>query len=236
MHCLSYKPILNFVQRLLKDRFILTFILPIKCIVSIKDACYKPNRVKVDSSEKNVHRVRVRSDGAVTWLVPAIIESSCPLDVTSFPWDSQSCVLQVGSWAHDGDLLDIHPKSNSGDTTFYVPNGAWRLLGFPTKKQMDYYSCCPEPFPSLHYKILLERRPLYTTITVIVPCAIIGSLVVLVFLLPAQSGEKLSMAVTVLLATTVFMLLVAENMPEQSMVIPLICKYAGYYIVYVAGS
>ena len=44
----------------------------------------------------------------------------------------------------------------------------------------------------------------------------------LVFYLPPDSGEKVSLGVTVLLALTVFLLIVAETMPPQSENIPLI--------------
>ena len=43
----------------------------------------------------------------------------------------------------------------------------------------------------------------------------------LVFYLPPDSGEKVSLGVTVLLALTVFLLMVAEAMPPQSISIPL---------------
>ena len=42
------------------------------------------------------------------------------------------------------------------------------------------------------------------------------------FLLPPDSGEKVTLGLTVLLAFSVFMLLVAENMPPTSEYIPLI--------------
>ena len=48
----------------------------------------------------------------------------------------------------------------------------------------------------------------------------------LVFYLPPESGEKVNMGVTVLLALTVFLLLVAESMPPQSKNIPLAGKWA----------
>lgn len=45
---------------------------------------------------------------------------------------------------------------------------------------------------------------------------------VLVFCLPPESGEKVSLGVTVLLAMTVYQLLIAETIPPTSEVIPLI--------------
>ena len=40
------------------------------------------------------------------------------------------------------------------------------------------------------------------------------------FFLPAASGERISLAVTLLLAMTVFMLVIMENIPETSETVP----------------
>ena len=46
------------------------------------------------------------------------------------------------------------------------------------------------------------------------------------FVLPAESGEKVSLGLTVLLAFSVFMLLIAESMPATSEFVPLIGMYS----------
>lgn len=52
-----------------------------------------------------------------------------------------------------------------------------------------------------------------------------SALTLLVFLLPPDSGEKIALGVTVLLAFSVFMLAIAEKLPETSDSIPLIGRY-----------
>lgn len=44
------------------------------------------------------------------------------------------------------------------------------------------------------------------------------------FILPCESGEKITLGLTVLLAYSVFSFNIAENMPETSDVIPLVGK------------
>ena len=41
-------------------------------------------------------KAKVRSDGHVIWNPPAIFRSSCQIDVTYFPFDSQNCHLKFG--------------------------------------------------------------------------------------------------------------------------------------------
>ena len=57
---------------------------------------------------------------------------------------------------------------------------------------------------------------------IVLPCMMMSVLTLLVFCMPPESGEKIALGVTVLLAFSVFMLAIAEKMPETSDSVPLI--------------
>jgi len=57
---------------------------------------------------------------------------------------------------------------------------------------------------------------------IILPCILLSVLVLIVFCLPPDGGEKISLGISVLLAFTVFLLMVAENVPRTSLHIPII--------------
>jgi hypothetical protein len=59
-----------------------------------------------------------------------------------------------------------------------------------------------------------ERRALYYIMNIVAPCVFISFLVPLIFFLPAGSGEKMSMGVTILLSFTVFQLVIANSIPS----------------------
>ena len=61
-------------------------------------------------------------------------------------------------------------------------------------------------------------------------------LALLVFYLPPDSGEKVSLGITVLLSFSVFLLLVAENVPKTSEFVPLLGKYAIISVPYFFKS
>ena len=52
----------------------------------------------------------------------------------------------------------------------------------------------------------------------------------LVFYLPPEAGEKVSLGITVLLSCIVFLLLIAESIPKRSDSVPIISKYADLII------
>jgi len=61
-------------------------------------------------------------------------------------------------------------------------------------------------------------------LNIILPCISLNVLSLLAFCLPPEAGEKVTLGITVLLSYSVFMLLVAENMPPTSEFVPLIGK------------
>ena len=60
---------------------------------------------------------------------------------------------------------------------------------------------------------------------VIVPCLLLSVLVMVGFCLPPDAGEKISLGISVLLAFTVFLLMVAENVPRTSLRTPIIGQW-----------
>ncbi|XP_072317841.1 neuronal acetylcholine receptor subunit alpha-10-like [Eucyclogobius newberryi] len=190
---------------------------------------WKPDIVLYNSADDEFSssletNVALRSDGQVTWDQPSITKSSCSVDVAFFPFDLQECVLTFGSWTHNGNQMDLNIQLDTADLADLVPNVEWQVLGMPAKKNVILYGCCSDPYPDITFTLQLKRRASFYIFNLLLPCMMISFLAPLGFYLPAESGEKVSLGVTVLLALTVFQLLVAESMPPSESV-PLIGKY-----------
>ncbi|RUS76821.1 hypothetical protein EGW08_015419, partial [Elysia chlorotica] len=95
----------------------------------------------------------------------------------------------------------------------------------PVQRHAEYYECCPEEYQDLTFTIHIRRRTLYYGFNIVIPCVLISSLTLLLFILPPDAGEKISLGVTILLSLMVFLLLVAETMPPTSDAVPLIGIY-----------
>ncbi|XP_041037663.1 neuronal acetylcholine receptor subunit alpha-7-like isoform X1 [Carcharodon carcharias] len=175
--------------------------------------------------------VLVNSSGHCTFIPPGIFMSFCSIDVRWFPFDIQKCKLKFGSWTYDGWLLDL--QMLDADLSGFIPNGEWDLIGVPGQRNEIYYEYCKAPYPDITFHIMIRRRTLYYALNLLIPCMLLSCMALLVFLLPAESGEKISLGITVLLCLTVFMLLVAEIMPATSDSIPLIGQYFASIMVIV---
>lgn len=91
-------------------------------------------------------------------------------------------------------------------------------------------------FPDIFFNITLRRKTLFYTVNLIVPCVGISYLSVLVFYLPADSGEKIALCINILLSQTMFFLLISEIIPSTSLALPLLGKYILFTMVLVALS
>ncbi|XP_043238861.1 neuronal acetylcholine receptor subunit alpha-7-like isoform X1 [Amphibalanus amphitrite] len=180
--------------------------------------------------------VVVQHNGSCLYVPPGIFKSTCKIDITWFPFDEQKCTMKFGSWTYDGWQLDLVMSGEEGDTSSFIPNGEWDLLGLPGKRNVIVYECCPTPYVDITFTIQIRRRTLYYFSTLIIPCVLISSMALLGFTLPPDSGEKLTLGVTILLSLTVFLNLVAAMMPNTSDAVPLIGTYFNCIMFMVASS
>ena len=104
------------------------------------------------------------------------------------------------------------------------------------KKNHKFYPCCSEPYPDIKFNITIRRKTLFYTVNLILPCVAICSVTLLVFYIPANSGEKITMGITILNSLNIFLLLVAEINPPTSLATPLIGKYLLFTMVLVTCS
>ncbi|XP_068711233.1 neuronal acetylcholine receptor subunit alpha-7-like isoform X3 [Montipora foliosa] len=170
-------------------------------------------------------RVILSSDGTNTWYAPTILRSRCAIDIKYFPFDDQKCDLHFGSWTYDGLRVDLVNASEGVDLKSYMESGEFKMVEAPVKRIVLKYSCCPEPYPNVIFTLHIRRKVLFYFNNLIVPCFLITAFALLTFVLPPNTGERVTLVITTLLAMTVFMLMIAENTPTTSDVTPLIGKF-----------
>ncbi|XP_071465315.1 neuronal acetylcholine receptor subunit beta-3 [Marmota flaviventris] len=179
-------------------------------------------------------KVIVKSNGTVIWTPPASYKSSCTMDVTFFPFDRQNCSMKFGSWTYDGTMVDLILINENVDRKDFFDNGEWEILnarGMKGNRRDGLYS-----YPFITYSFVLRRLPLFYTLFLIIPCLGLSFLTVLVFYLPSDEGEKLSLSTSVLVSLTVFLLVIEEIIPSSSKVIPLIGEYLLFIMIFVTLS
>ncbi|XP_029136957.1 neuronal acetylcholine receptor subunit alpha-3 isoform X2 [Labrus bergylta] len=178
----------------------------------------------------------LRYNGDVTWIPPAIFKSSCKIDVTYFPFDYQNCTMKFGSWTYDKAKIDLVLIGSTINLKDFWESGEWNIIDAPGYKHDIKYNCCEEIYTDITYSLYIRRLPLFYTINMIIPCLLISFLTVLVFYLPSDCGEKVTLCISVLLSLTVFLLVITETIPSTSLVIPLIGEYLLFTMIFVTLS
>lgn len=67
------------------------------------------------------------------------------------------------------------------------------LPGVPGTRNEIFYDCCKEPYPAVTFVVTIRRRTLYYALNLLIPCVLLSSMTLLIFVLPADSGEKISL-------------------------------------------
>ncbi|XP_066557743.1 neuronal acetylcholine receptor subunit alpha-5 [Amia ocellicauda] len=202
------------------------------------DSIWIPDIVLYDNAdgrfEGSVTKTVVKYDGTICWTPPANYKSSCTIDVTFFPFDLQNCSMKFGSWTYDGTQVDIILEDFHVDKRDYFDNGEWEIVTATGSRGVRTDGSCFYPF--ITYSFIIRRLPLFYTLFLIIPCIGLSFLTILVFYLPSNGGEKISLCTSVLVSLTVFLLVIEEIIPSSSKVIPLIGEYLVFTMIFVTLS
>lgn len=115
------------------------------------------------------------------------------------------------------------------DLSDYWRSGTWDLVDVPARIVNTTNGEVNNTY--IVYTIKLRRKTLFYTVNLIIPCVLISSLSILVFYLPSDAGEKVTLAISIVVALVVFLILVSKILPPTSTAIPLISRYLMFTFV-----
>ena len=105
----------------------------------------------------------------------------------------------------------------------FVESGNWEIKEITAEiSETDHGNCCPFNFSEVVYTIKMKRKSLYYTFYLTIPCVILTILALTSFLIHVESGERIGFVTTVLLAMTVFLLVIPSFLPVTSDGLPVL--------------
>ncbi|KAK3578216.1 hypothetical protein CHS0354_020585 [Potamilus streckersoni] len=166
-------------------------------------------------------QIRIFPDGTVVWFFGEVISALCSYDTTFYPFDSQSCKLELTALGWNSIEIELDSPDSQVLLNYYKENGEWSL----TRSIVESYSI--KDISVIGFTLKLKRKPQFPLIYIIIPVVLLGGLDYWIVLIPDDSGERVSCAMTVFLSFSVYMGIISDNMPKSSDPI----SYLYYYLL-----
>ena len=137
------------------------------------------------------------NQGRVIHAPGGILHTACLMDMTHYPFDSQTCGIELISGSSQ-KFVQLTPSSTKLEKESYIENSEWELLNTSMTVSET------EGSTYANFEIHIKRKPGHIVLTILVPVNIVSCLSSLVFLIPVDSGERVSFSITALLALSVY--------------------------------
>lgn len=150
--------------------------------------------------------VAVSSKGVVHLRNSGLIKIMCESDVTYYPFDTHNCSLILNVLNYDADEIQFNPHKQVIESSTFKDNGQWKVAVLGSRIEKT----------SMTVDLQIKRRSSFLVVNIFLPVIFILSMNIVVFLLPVESGERISFSITGFLAFAVFITILTDKVPHQS--------------------
>ncbi len=173
--------------------------------------------------------------GYVRFMFQDLWKTICKVRSTYFPFDQQHCTIIIRSGSHDSQSIKFFQRRPIERHSFI--RGEWELLQSYTEITDERISDFGQTNYSLvRFTLILKRNHLYYLIKIILPFTLVSFVTLFTFLLPPQTGEKLTLNVTILLSLVIYLQLLTEYIPksdDETPILTLFCN-ANFFLVFLS--
>lgn len=110
-------------------------------------------------------------------------------------------------------------------TSQYKNSSEWNIDSARTYVNSYRYPCCTNPFQDVTVELVLSRKPWFYVFNIIAPTLLLVVTILFGFLLPPESGERICLIITILLAVALFSEVVNGSLPKNSDAVPMLALF-----------
>lgn len=136
---------------------------------------------------QKVVTIEANSKGVMSWFPAEAFETSCRVDVTYFPFDTQRCQLIFFSWADDLTKVDVHHDEPVVHLDAFQCSGEWELMATSASRELKTVNGLTVPY--VIFELTLRRSPSVLMLTVLLPVLVLAAVNIYVFAIPLDSGK-----------------------------------------------
>lgn len=153
--------------------------------------------------------------GYVTYITSRESVTKCKIDITKYPFDSQTCSLYFGNFFVDSEFIALSSTHSVYDLTYFDRNEEWNVQGASV---VEHHVSAKDK--QLLFHLNMKRKPDYIVLTVLLPVIILSVLNIFCFVLPIDSGEKMGTSMAIFLTFAVFLTVINDTMPKSDDIPP----------------
>ncbi|XP_060576307.1 acetylcholine receptor subunit beta-type lev-1-like [Ruditapes philippinarum] len=153
------------------------------------------------------------------WQPKVIMKAACKPDVEYYPFDRQKCSFVYTAWGYTTSEIILDSAQSEWYLCDYKPNAVWGLI----ETTVESYEVDDQSY--MRFLFTIERQPLYFVMNVIFPILLLSVLTGFVFLLPAESGERIGYSLTCFLSFVFMLQTVMGFLPHTADPMSLFCFY-----------
>ena len=173
-------------------------------------------------------RTTIDNNGVcVTWPYK-LFTVGCKITIRKFPFDVQFCELDFLSWTNPSSVLKLKTSENIS-FHYYKESSEWALDSYRVKHYQNPYG--DDFWNHIVFKFTLRRKWLFYVLNMIVPIMCISFLNITCFIIPSESGERITLCISSFLTLAVFLTIMSSFLPESSDEVCLFGIYVGLQLL-----
>ena len=162
------------------------------------------------------------------------------MNLRYFPFDEHSCKIEyleifrygvnISNEQNNYNEIEgivFHKSPTESNGQFLIQNGEWELVSvnLDTSPRIIILKEAILSYPGYTVTLELQRKPSFYVMILMVPTILVSLISVIGFLLPSESGEKVSLQLTALLSYSLVFLAVVDIIPPIGGNFPIIGKF-----------
>ena len=156
----------------------------------------------------------VSYDGQVVFWPEGTFTTGCKTNLRRYPFDTQICEIRMSTWLYT--QMEVNLTSSDTNLSFYdfESNGAWDLMATDITSAPSVFE--GEPYSNIIVRITIKRKYIYALFNAILPTVVLSFLNLMSFHIPAESGEKITYAISMFISLAVFLTVITNELPPSS--------------------
>ena len=140
-----------------------------------------------------------------------------------FPFDHQKCLIVLVNIVSTGQYVNFSSSVKQMQMTLFEESNEWKIIN--TTVESIQLSLPGFISSRVQFSFTLKRESSYFLITTILPIIMLSVVGLMVFPLPPDSGEKISLTVACMMSFFITQVSISQHMPTSWTSVPIISEY-----------